>query len=93
MKTESDTTTSDFDIVREAFVQALSFVQGSAFKSLEKTLDEASAALWRIEMRSPGRPIPAPLRHAYELHKKYPWFCGHCGYAEHDPLQHLPRTT
>ena len=30
-------------------------------------------------------------RHAFTPDKKYPWFCGACGYAEHEALKHLPR--
>ena len=29
-------------------------------------------------------------RHRYEPNKKYPWFCRHCGYAEHEEIMHLP---
>lgn len=28
-------------------------------------------------------------RHKYEPNKKYPWFCKHCGYAEHEKIMHL----
>jgi len=28
-------------------------------------------------------------RHKYAPHKKYPWFCAHCGYAEHEVLMHF----
>lgn len=27
-------------------------------------------------------------RHTYRPHKKYPWFCGVCGYPEHERLKH-----
>lgn len=30
--------------------------------------------------------------HAYKPHAQYPWFCADCGYAEHERLQHPPRT-
>jgi hypothetical protein len=36
-------------------------------------------------------PPPSGL-HAYKPHRKYPWFCAVCGYAEHERLQHPPRT-
>ena len=26
--------------------------------------------------------------HRYQPHKKYPWFCGECGYPEHERLKH-----
>lgn len=26
--------------------------------------------------------------HAYQPHRKYPWFCDECGYAEHERLKH-----
>lgn len=29
-------------------------------------------------------------RHKYEPNPKYPWFCKHCGYAEHEQIMHLP---
>jgi hypothetical protein len=35
-------------------------------------------------------PPPPDTRHAYKPHRKYPWFCASCGYAEHEPLMHLP---
>ena len=28
------------------------------------------------------------LKHKYNPHKKYPWFCADCGYAEHEFLMH-----
>jgi CRISPR/Cas system-associated exonuclease Cas4 (RecB family) len=28
------------------------------------------------------------MRHKYEPHPIYPWFCKHCGYAEHEDLMH-----
>lgn len=31
-----------------------------------------------------------PLKHAYVPDEEYPWFCGECGYPEHERLQHLP---
>ena len=31
-----------------------------------------------------------PIRHAYVPHRKYPWFCGECGYPPHEELKHLP---
>lgn len=33
-------------------------------------------------------PANHSLLHAYIPHRKYPWFCGHCGYPEHERLQH-----
>jgi len=29
-------------------------------------------------------------RHKYVPNPKYPWFCKHCGYAEHEQIMHLP---
>jgi len=29
-------------------------------------------------------------RHSYVPDEKYPWFCAHCGYAQHESLKHLP---
>lgn len=32
---------------------------------------------------------PPDTRHKYVPNRKYPWFCGKCGYAEHEKLKHL----
>lgn len=33
---------------------------------------------------------PAPISpHEYKAHKKYPWFCGECGYPPHDEVKHI----
>lgn len=37
--------------------------------------------------RSEHRP---DTRHRFAPNKKYPWFCGHCGYPPEHPLMHLP---
>lgn len=37
---------------------------------------------------SQAQRVPLNKTHAYEEHKKYPGACRHCGYAEHEPLQH-----
>ena len=29
-------------------------------------------------------------RHKYVPDRKFPWFCGKCGYAEHEALMHFP---
>jgi len=29
-------------------------------------------------------------RHKFKQDPEYPWFCQHCGYAEHEELKHLP---
>lgn len=43
---------------------------------------------------SPLTEISAPhLRHAYEPHADYPWFCDVCGYPKHETLKHLPPET
>ena len=28
--------------------------------------------------------------HRYSPHRRYPWFCGECGYPEHERLKHHP---
>jgi hypothetical protein len=35
-------------------------------------------------------PLPKSesLKHKYNAHKKYPWFCADCGYPEHELLMH-----
>lgn len=30
-----------------------------------------------------------PSPHEYKAHKKYPWFCGECGYPPHDEVKHI----
>lgn len=32
-----------------------------------------------------------PLHH-FEADGEYPWFCGICGYAPHEPLKHYQRS-
>ena len=45
-----------------------------------------------IDQKYGWRERPPPdHRHPYKPHRKYPWFCDSCGYAEHDPLMHYPR--
>jgi ribosomal protein S27AE len=35
-------------------------------------------------------PRPPPdTRHHFQPHKKYPWFCGKCGYSPHERLMHF----
>ena len=31
----------------------------------------------------------AETRHRFEPHRRFPWFCAHCGYAPHEALQHI----
>lgn len=33
-----------------------------------------------------------PITHDYVPNKKYPWFCAHCGYPEHERLKHTQAT-
>lgn len=49
---------------------------------------EGQAAIARII-----DPPPPDTRHAYKPHRKYPWFCASCGYAEHEPLMHFQPTS
>lgn len=35
------------------------------------------------------RPPPAPSVHHFKPNRKWPWFCELCGYAPHEPLQHI----
>lgn len=32
---------------------------------------------------------PADVRHQYQPHPRHPYFCKHCGYSEHERLQHF----
>ncbi len=32
--------------------------------------------------------VGATTTHEFEPDKKYPWFCGHCGYPPHEALKH-----
>lgn len=34
------------------------------------------------------RPPSPPILHDFSPHPKWPWFCGQCGYAPYEPLQH-----
>lgn len=36
---------------------------------------------------------PKPDLHRYEPNSKYPWFCKHCGYPEHETLKHTQERT
>lgn len=37
----------------------------------------------------PVMQVPRSQPHAYVPNRKYPWFCGECGYAPHDTLMHI----
>lgn len=56
--------------------------------------EKAASELRRLHARvqeleaSQAQRVPLNKTHAYEEHKKYPGACRHCGYAEHEPLQH-----
>jgi len=42
-----------------------------------------------IDAKHGWRDRPPPdSRHRFVPDKKYPWFCGQCGYAPHEPLMH-----
>lgn len=55
---------------------------GKELKSVRPTPDGLS-----IECEIGDKP---DTRHRCAPHKKYPWFCDVCGYAEHETLMHLP---
>lgn len=42
--------------------------------------------------RYSGEVKPVDNRHDFVPHKKFPWFCAHCGYAPHEPLKHFQGT-
>lgn len=50
--------------------------------------------LYDMAQSANAQPTQAPLpksealKHKYNPHKKYPWFCADCGYAEHELLMH-----
>jgi hypothetical protein len=52
------------------------------------TLTEAAemlrSAVWTV---TPPR-TKADL-HLFRPHRKYPWFCAHCGYGPGEPLKHV----
>lgn len=35
--------------------------------------------------------VGGPLRHPFSPHRKYPWFCKHCGYPEWETLKHIQK--
>lgn len=35
---------------------------------------------------------PVDTRHKFIPDRKYPWFCGRCGYASHEALMHVEDT-
>lgn len=51
--------------------------------------------VWKVDIREQmNRDAAAsdasPLSpHEYKAHKKYPWFCGECGYPPHDEVKHI----
>lgn len=58
----------------------------------DMTLILNAARAWLDSQKIETRRQPASsLRHYYEPDKKYPWFCRHCGYAEHEMLKHIER--
>jgi hypothetical protein len=46
-------------------------------------------ALALAHLGAPAEYSPDHLRHQYEPHADYPWFCEHCGYPEHETLKHV----
>jgi|GEM_PF-2457620 len=47
-----------------------------------------NALLLLAEDRLP-RPAPSPVRHVFQPHRKYPWFCDACGYGRAEGLKHF----
>jgi hypothetical protein len=45
-------------------------------------------AMAKAHLGPPPEPSPEHLRHKYEPHADYPWFCEHCGYPEYETLKH-----
>ena len=54
--------------------------------------EELSSALSEaLRGPAPESSPPSAARHKFVPHRKYPWFCGTCGYAPHEALKHLPQ--
>lgn len=43
---------------------------------------------YTIHMACQAKLYPRDLRHTFVPNKRYPWFCAHCGYGEHERLIH-----
>lgn len=44
--------------------------------------------LYKAAHAAQAQRVPLSTTHEYEEHKKFPGACRHCGYAEHEELQH-----
>ena len=74
-------------ILKAAFPEAHGVTRLQAAQAIATQLEH----LARPRFGEPGYvPTPPPL-HAYKPHRKWPWFCGECGYPEHERLKHPPR--
>jgi len=58
----------------------------------QHSIDAATAARLHLELEAASRWVHnnTEKRHKYEPNKKYPWFCKHCGYPDHNEVMHLP---
>ena len=65
-------------------IDALSFRFAPSGKDIASVRVDADGSLV-CELRD-----KPDYRHPYKPHKKYPWFCEDCGYAEHETLKHRP---
>ena len=43
---------------------------------------------WLKGLIRKSRPAEPHRTHTFKPHRKYPWFCGICGYASHEVLMH-----
>lgn len=68
---------------------------------LSRVFDEASGLRtsqdirineWLKELIRESKPAAPYRTHTFKPHRKYPWFCGVCGYGPDEPLQHTQET-
>ena len=91
-----DASLADTDGVEEftissAFGRGLGFIYADDFRAAKAANDAVEAALAALSRESGWRAaMPDVATHQYEPHFKFPWFCGHCGYPEHERLKHTP---
>lgn len=55
----------------------------AVFDLMRVALRTLAIAEHRSELRA--------VTHVYQPHPRYPWFCGECGYPEHERLKHPSR--
>lgn len=58
-------------------------------KEVAQYLDQAQKDCQAAYKKSCGPKPPVDYRHYYVPDKRFPWFCGHCGYAKDEALKHF----